>query len=87
VYIHHPMPLPMTTPEDFVERFWSAVTPRTKVVFISHITCQTALIFPIAEIIRRARGAGILTIVDGAHAPSQIPLNLDALAADIYVAA
>lgn len=86
-YVHHPMPLPMTTPEDFVERFWSAVTPATKVIFISHITCQTALIFPIAEIMRRARAAGILTIIDGAHAPSQIPLNLDALGADIYVAA
>ncbi|OQA46882.1 MAG: Isopenicillin N epimerase [Chloroflexi bacterium ADurb.Bin325] len=86
-YTHHPMPLPMTTPEAFVERFWSAVNPRTKVIFISHITCQTAVILPIEEIIRRARAAGILTIIDGAHAPSQIPLNLDALGADIYVGA
>jgi isopenicillin-N epimerase len=86
-YVHHTMPLPMTTEAEFIERFWSGVTPRTKVIFISHVTCQTALIFPIAEICRRAREAGLLTIIDGAHAVSQLPLSLDALGADIYAAA
>lgn len=86
-YVHHSMPLPMTTEADFVDRFWSAVTPATKVIFLSHITCLTALIFPVAEICRRAREAGLLTIIDGAHAPSQLPLSLDALGADIYAAA
>ncbi|MBI5929956.1 MAG: aminotransferase class V-fold PLP-dependent enzyme [Chloroflexi bacterium] len=84
VYRHYPIPLPVTTHADFVESFWSAVTPRTRVIFISHITSPTALIFPVAEICRRAREAGILTIVDGAHAPGQIPLDLEAIGADAY---
>jgi isopenicillin-N epimerase len=86
-YIRHPMPLPMTTHEAFVERLWSRVTPRTRVVFLSHITSPTALTFPAAEICRRARAAGILSIVDGAHAPGQLDLDLTALGADIYTGA
>lgn len=83
-YVQTPIPLPVTTHADFVERFWAGVTPRTRVIFLSHITSPTALIFPAAEICRRARAAGILTIVDGAHAPGQIPLNLGELGADVY---
>lgn len=83
-YINHPMPLPMTTHQDFVDRLWEGVTPRTRVISISHITSPTALIFPVQEVCRRAREAGILTVVDGAHAPGQIPLNLDELGADYY---
>ena len=83
-YIRHPIALPVTTPEDFVESLWSQVTQRTKVISISHITSPTALIFPVAEICRRARDAGILTIIDGAHVPGQIPLDLTAIDADFY---
>ena len=86
-YVRQPIPLPMTTAADFVECFWAGVTERTRVIFISHITSATALIFPIAEICRRARAAGIITLIDGAHAPGQIPLNLTELGADYYVAA
>jgi isopenicillin-N epimerase len=82
--VRHPMPLPLTTHEAFVERFWAGVTPRTKAIFMSHITSPTALIFPIAEICRRAREAGILTIIDGAHAPGQLDLDLQAIGADVY---
>jgi isopenicillin-N epimerase len=86
-YIHQPIPLPLTTPEDFVETFWSGVTPRTKVIFLSHITSPTALIFPVGEICRRARAAGLLCIVDGAHAPGQIPVDLQEIGSDLYVGA
>jgi isopenicillin-N epimerase len=80
----HEVALPVTTHEEFVESFWGAVGPRTKVVYLSHITSPTALIFPIKEICRRARKNGILTVVDGAHAPGQIPLDLTDLGVDIY---
>ncbi|MGH2549478.1 MAG: aminotransferase class V-fold PLP-dependent enzyme, partial [Thermomicrobiales bacterium] len=83
-YVKHHVPVPVTTHADFVESFWSAVTPRTKVIFLSHITSPTALIFPVKEICKRARAAGILTVVDGAHAPGQIPVNLTDLDVDIY---
>jgi isopenicillin-N epimerase len=80
----HTISLPVTTHEEFVESLWGAVTPRTKVIYLSHITSPTALIFPIKEVCRRARENGILTVVDGAHAPGQIPLDLQDLGVDIY---
>ena len=83
-YINQPIPVPVTTPEAFVEAFWKGVTPRTRLIFLSHITSPTALLFPVAEICRRARAAGILTLIDGAHTPGQIPLRLDELGADFY---
>lgn len=86
-YINRHMPLPMTTPEVFVENFWAGVNPRTKVVFISHITSPTALIFPVKEICRRARQAGILSIIDGAHAIGQIPLDMIDIDCDVYTGA
>jgi isopenicillin-N epimerase len=80
----HHVALPVTTHEQFVESFWSAVTPRTKVIYLSHITSPTALIFPVKEICRRARESGILSVIDGAHAPGQIPLDLADIGADVY---
>ncbi len=84
VYKRQPIPLPVTTPADFVEAVWSGVTPRTRVLFLSHITSPTALTFPVRELCRRTRAAGILSLVDGAHALGQLPLDLDALGADFY---
>lgn len=84
-YVRHPVPLPVTTHEDFVESFWSAVTPRTRAILISHLTSPTALVFPVAEICARARARGILTIVDGSHVPGQLPLSLRRLDPDFYV--
>jgi isopenicillin-N epimerase len=55
-YVQRSIPLPVTTHADFVEHFWAGVTERTRIIFISHITSPTALIFPVAEICRRARG-------------------------------
>jgi isopenicillin-N epimerase len=80
----HQVALPLTSAEAFVNDFWQLVTPRTRVISISHITSPTALILPVAEICRRARATGILTIIDGAHAPGQIPVDLSQLGADFY---
>ena len=85
-YINQPIALPITTVDEFVAQLWAGVTERTRVIFISHITSATALIFPVAEVCRRARAAGILTVIDAAHAPGQIALNLDDLSADFYLA-
>ena len=86
-YIRRPMPLPMTSAEAFVESFWAGVNAHTRVIFISHISSPTALRFPVEAICQRARAAGILTIIDGAHAPGQIALDLRALEVDIYIGA
>ena len=84
-YINRPISVPLASMEDFIEQFWQSVTPHTKVIFLSHITSPTAIILPVAEVCRRARAQGILTIVDGAHAPGQIPLNLEEVGADFYI--
>jgi isopenicillin-N epimerase len=77
------IPLPFD-PADFLPRMLHAITPRTKVIYVSHITSTTALAFPLAELCRVARERGILTLIDGAHAPGHIALQLDQLGADFY---
>ena len=83
-YLHQPLSLPAHSSEELVEQFWQGVTPRTKVIYLSHITSPTALHLPVESICARARQAGILTLIDGAHAPGQIALNLQAVNADFY---
>ena len=67
-----------------VDELFEHVTERTKAVFVSHITSETALLLPVEEIVARARELGLTTIVDGAHAVAQVDLDLDALGADFY---
>lgn len=83
-YRQQPVPLPAGSAAEITEQFWQGVTSKTRVIFLSHITSPTALQLPVADICRRAREAGILTVVDGAHAPGQIPLDLAAIDADFY---
>src|SRR5690349_837425 len=82
-YLHQAIPLPVCSDEEIIEQLWQGVTPRTKVIYLSHITSPTALRMPVDEICRRAREQGILTVIDAAHAPGQIPVDLGALGADM----
>jgi len=83
-YRNQPIPVPLESAEEMIEQLWRGVTPRTRIIFISHITSPTALIFPVEQICQRAREAGIITVIDGAHAPGHVPLSLDALGVDFY---
>jgi isopenicillin-N epimerase len=70
--------------EQVIEQIISAITPRTRLIFLSHVTSTTALTLPVTEICAAARAHGILTLVDGAHAPGQIAVDLAAIGADFY---
>lgn len=83
-YVNRAISTPIQSKETFIEEFWAGVTPNTRVVCVSHISSPTAIRLLVEEIIRRAKKAGIVTIVDGAHAPGQLPLDLDSLGADFY---
>ena len=83
-YKRQPVRLPASSPEEIVEQLWEGVTPRTRLIYLSHISSPTALRLPVETICQRARQAGILTLVDGAHAPGQINLDLPAIGADFY---
>lgn len=86
-YIRQKINLPLVSKETFIEDFFKGLTKNTKAIFISQITSSTALILPVKEICDVAKEKGLLTIVDGAHVPGHIPLNLKELKADIYTGA
>jgi isopenicillin-N epimerase len=85
-YVRTPIRLPVTSAEEIVDAVWAGVGPRTRALFLSHHTSATAMTLPVEELCRRAREAGIQTIVDGAHVPGHLPLNLRQLDADYYAA-
>jgi isopenicillin-N epimerase len=82
-YVRAETPLPVG---DVVEALFARQTDKTRVVYASHVTSATGLLLPIEEIVRRARDAGLVTVVDGAHAPGHVPLDLESLGADFYAA-
>ena len=71
--------------DGIVQAFERGIGPQTRLMYFSHIT-STALVLPVARLCRLARERGILTAVDGAHGPGMVPLDLDALGCDYYVA-
>jgi isopenicillin-N epimerase len=86
-YRRQPISLPLVSKEKFISEFWKGISEKTKIVFISHITSSTGLIFPVEEICAEAKRRGLITIVDGAHVPGHIPLNISQLEADFYTGA
>ena len=83
-YIRQNISLPVVSKEQILEEFWSGHTSRTKIIFLNQISSCTALIFPIKEICDKARELGLITIIDGAHVPGQMDLNLTELNPDFY---
>ena len=86
-YVQQSIPIPIRSKESFLDAFWRGLTPKTRIIFISHITSSTGLIFPVKEVCEKAKELGLMTIVDGAHVPGQLPLNLQELKVDIYIGA
>jgi isopenicillin-N epimerase len=86
-YVRQQIQMPLISKEKFIEDFFKGLSSKTKAIFISHITSSTALILPVKEIIDIAKEKGLFTIVDGAHAPGHIDLNLTELNADVYTGA
>ncbi len=83
-YIRQEISLPIVSKEQIIEEFWKGYNKNTKVVFLNQISSSTALIFPVKEICDKAQQLGLITIVDGAHVPGHIDLNITELNPDFY---
>ncbi len=78
------LPHPVAGPDAVVEAVASALTPRTRVAVVDHVTSESALVLPVAGIAARCRKNGTRVLVDGAHAPGAIPVDIPALGVDWY---
>ncbi|MGH9702668.1 MAG: aminotransferase class V-fold PLP-dependent enzyme, partial [Candidatus Acidiferrales bacterium] len=81
---HVTLPVPVQKPADALNLFNDAITPRTRVVFFSHITTSTGVVLPAREICALARSKGILSAIDGAHVTGMMRLNIRELGCDFY---
>lgn len=79
-----PTPWPVPGPEAVLEAVRSRFTPRTRLLLVDHVTSQTGLVLPLAELVREAHARGVDVLVDGAHGPGQVPVDLGALGAAYY---
>jgi isopenicillin-N epimerase len=80
------LPFPLRDPAQIVEAVGAALGPRTRLALVDHITAQSALILPVAAIVAICQRQGVPVLVDGAHAPGSVPLDVPALGADWYAA-
>jgi isopenicillin-N epimerase len=79
-----PLPILASSPAEIVEAACAAMTERTRLFFFSHVLSPTGMVLPSQQLCAEARRRGILSMVDGAHAPASVPLNLHAINADFY---
>ena len=78
------VPFPVAGEDDVVAPVLDAVTPRTRLALLDHVTSPTALVFPVDRLVSGLRERGVETLVDGAHAPGMVPVELDHLGAAFY---
>ena len=78
------VPFPLTGPGQVLDAVEAAFTPRTTLLLIDHVTSPTGLVFPVAELVALAHARGVRVLIDGAHAPGMIPLDIERLGADYY---
>lgn len=82
--VHAEIPFPATTPDDLTDAVLSAVTGRTRLIVVDHVTSPSALVLPVQEITDFASDRGIQVLVDGAHGPGMLPLQIEDLNATWY---
>jgi isopenicillin-N epimerase len=78
------VPFPIDSPQQVIEAVIERISAKTRLALLDHIVSQTGLVFPIAQLIKELAQRGIETLVDGAHAPGMVPLNLQELGATYY---